>query len=195
MILQNAQHPENASYRNSRYGFQPGPRSRDGSAGNRSRLWWMIRKSLHGDRFVDHLDETLKFRVIWISRIRQAVFHYQAETPRVRKQDADPGGHFNGLLNVVGHHEDAFQSSRLFLPKGHYFVAQVLGREDVQGAESLVQTEDLRLGHQGPSDTHTLTHPTRNLAWISVVIIVQSNQLDGLFDGRFLFCAVYQLRH
>ena len=155
----------------------------------------MIRQSLHGDRFVDHFDQALKFRVIRISRIGKVVFHHQTETARVRKQDANASGHFNSLLNVVRDHEDAFQSRRLLLPEGHHFVAQVLGGENIQSAESFIQAKDLRLGDQSSGDPHPLSHSSRNFARIGVMVIVQANQIDCLFDSSLFFGASHQLRH
>ena len=155
----------------------------------------MIRQSLHRDRFVDHVDQALKFRVIRIPRIGKVVFHDQTETARVRKQDADASGHFDSFLDVVRHHEDAFQSRRLLLPESHYFVAEVLRGENIQSAESFIQAKDLWLGHEGPGYTNTLSHPSGYFARIRVVVIVQAYQIDGLFDSSLFFGARHQLRH
>ena len=67
----------------------------------------MIRQGLHGDGFVNHVDQALESRVVWIAGIRKVVFHDQTEPTGMRKQNANAGGHFHRFFNVVSDHEDA----------------------------------------------------------------------------------------
>lgn len=113
----------------------------------------------------------------------------------MRKENAYTGGHLHGLLNIVGNHKDTLERSRLFSPKSYHFISKILGGKYIQGAKSLIETENLWLGNQSASDAHALAHSPGNLPWICLVVVIQTDKIDRLFDSSFFFGADERFCH
>src|SRR5260370_39591465 len=90
---------------------------------------------------------------------------------------------------MVRAHEDTLERSRLLSPKSDHFIPKILGSKHIQSTKRLVETENFWLGNERARDSYPLAHPPRNLAWIRLVIIIQTNEIDSLFDGSFLLRA------
>src|SRR5215469_12315572 len=147
----------------------------------------MIGQSKHRDRFMNHFYKSLKLWMACAPRIGKAVIQNQSKAARMRKQNTYASRHLHRFLNIVRHHKDTLERSRLFPPESNHFSPEVFGGEHIQCAEGFVETKNLGFGNEGPSNTYSLTHAPGNLARIRFVIVIQANELDRIIDGMFAF--------
>ena len=156
---------------------------------------WLRRREFRDRRLrighdgVDVIHQSDEPRPFLVPRPRNLHLHLAADAARIRPQHHDSVRQQHGLLDVVRHHQNAFRGKCPALPEVADFTAQVLGGEDVEGAERLVHHQYIRLHHEGPRETHSLAHAAGKFFRIGAFEAFQAHHAErerGFFFADFL---------
>ena len=112
----------------------------------------------------------LEFRRVGLARKGQFVFQCEAQPAGIRKEDANPRGHLDGLFDVVGDHEDALETRDLPLPEGDDFMPQSLSSENIESTKGFIEAKQFGFGDEGARQTHPLAHTTGDFTRVRAMI-------------------------
>ena len=116
--------------------------------------------SLDAEYLEDPVLERPELRGPRVARARKRVVEDRRKRRRAPRHDGDPPRQLQRLLHVVRHEETGLPG---LLPDPRDLAPHLEPREGVEGAERLVQVEDVRVDRERPGELDALLHPAREL--------------------------------
>ncbi len=132
-----------------------------------------------GEDLVDVVDELGEGGGFAVARVGEADLEVGADVAGVAAEDDDAVGEQDGFFDVVGDDEDGLGGDGLFLPELEEFGAEVLGGENVEGAEGLVHEENFGLDHESAGEADALAHAAGELLGVGGLKAVEADGCRG----------------